>query len=123
AYAKDARDCIAKLTNITLTAPICTAALSVNQETHTSSAMPDITTLSIKVFPNPSAEQFSMFVESSEDRVVEVIVTDMLGRRLKSIRTAPNSSLIFGRELSPGMYVVEAVQGNKTTTLKILKTE
>ncbi len=116
AYVKDAKGCTAKLTKITLTAPACTMASSADQKLYISS-----TKLSIKVFPNPSTDQFSMIAESSDSREVEVIVTDVLGRKKIYTHTAPNNVLIFGKELTTGMYIIEAFQGKRMATLKIVK--
>jgi hypothetical protein len=116
AYVKDARGCIAQYGNIVLTAPSCTLARSANPPSITSSL-----SLSLKVFPNPSTDQFSLIATSENSREVTVIVTDLLGRRIVSTRTVPNTLLIFGKELMKGTYVVEALQGKERATMKIIK--
>jgi hypothetical protein len=116
AYVKDTRGCITSLSGVILTGPACRPApLSAVKEQIVPSR------LSIKVFPNPSVEQFSVIAESSNNSEVEFTVTDLAGRRLLYTRTAPNTVFSIGKQLSSGMYFIEALQGKERATLKIVK--
>jgi serine-aspartate repeat-containing protein C/D/E len=76
---------------------------------------------SVTVFPNPSADQFELRMTSKESEAVSIKVVDMLGRVVKTMRIAPNSSTRFGADFRSGTYLVEIQQGEKKETLKLLK--
>jgi hypothetical protein len=117
AYIKDAKGCIASMSGVVLTAPPCgIVARPAVKEQIVSSAK-----LSIKAFPNPSTEQFSVIAESPQNSTVEFIVTDLAGRKLLSTRMAANTVFYIGKQLSSGMYFIQALQGKEKATLKIVK--
>ena len=117
-YVKDARGCISSLANVVLNAAACNLA---SRPTATKQTLASSAKLSIKVFPNPSTEQFSMIAEGAKNQKIEVIVTDMLGRKILHTTTAANDRLTFGKEMKAGTYIIEALQGKEKATIKIVK--
>jgi len=75
------------------------------------------------VFPNPSAESFNLVLRGFDnDQTIAVRVTDMAGRSVDTFTyDATAGMMTFGQDLSNGIYVVTAQQGNKTTQTKIVK--
>jgi Secretion system C-terminal sorting domain len=75
------------------------------------------------VFPNPSAESFNLVLRGFEnDQTIAVRVTDMAGRSVDTFTYDASAGMMtFGQDLSNGIYVVTAQQGNKTTQTKIVK--
>ena len=73
------------------------------------------------VFPNPTTSEFELRVSAKETTPVIIRVVDMLGRVVKTIRAAANSSVRFGAEFSRGSYLVEIQQGERKETIKLLK--
>jgi hypothetical protein len=72
------------------------------------------------VYPNPSANYFTLQVRSAKEGPVEVRVTDMQGRRVftkQGVRAAVN----FGHDFVSGTYIVEIIQNGKRQILKIVK--
>jgi hypothetical protein len=76
------------------------------------------------VFPNPSAESFNLVLRGFEnDQTIAVNVTDMTGRTVDTFTYDAHAGMMtFGQDLSNGIYMVTAQQGNKTTQSKIVKT-
>lgn len=79
--------------------------------------------LTSSVFPNPSSESFNLVLRGFEnDQTINVRVTDMAGRSVDSFTyDAAAGMMSFGQDLSNGIYIVTAQQGNKTTQSKIVK--
>jgi len=78
--------------------------------------------LLISAWPNPSADQFAFVVKGSRSVPVTIKVMDVLGKVL-SVRpnVRLNSTIYFGREYLPGIYFVQAIQGKRMVTLKLVK--
>ncbi len=117
AYVKDVKNCIGTLNNIILTAPACFTKASLAEPKFY--VLP--TKLSIKAYPNPSTEQFSVIAVSDDKREVEVIVTDMLGRKVLQSIIAPNSIFRFGKDLKAGTYILGAFQGKQKAIVNVVK--
>jgi len=78
--------------------------------------------LVVSARPNPSTQYFTLDVKSGNLHPVTISVVDAMGR-LVSVRSnvAPNNTLHFGREYSPGIYFVQITQGNQVVRLKLIK--
>lgn len=77
--------------------------------------------LKVKTWPNPSTLNFNMQVESSSNQTIDVFVSDILGRRIKQLKSESNQTFYFGDDLQPGMYVIEVRQGNNSKIIKMVK--
>jgi uncharacterized lipoprotein YddW (UPF0748 family) len=79
--------------------------------------------LAIRALPNPATQQFNIVVQSSSHEMIQLRVTDNLGRLVEVKNQVPsNRSLIIGRDYKPGIYIVEVIQGTKRETIKLVKT-
>lgn len=76
---------------------------------------------SVVSFPNPSADQFNLRISSASSESVELRITDAVGRMIKTMRTAPNTTLRLGTGWKAGTYLVELAQGTQKQTLKLIK--
>ena len=76
------------------------------------------------VFPNPSASSFRMVLQGfNSDQNVDVRITDMAGRTIENmIYDTQAGSMEFGENLTDGIYLVSAQQGDHTTVTRIVKT-
>jgi hypothetical protein len=79
--------------------------------------------LSVRVAPNPSRTEFSLTIQSSKRESLQLRVLDMYGKQVHTTKGAANQTYRFGAGFSPGMYVVEIMQGYKVKTLKVIKSE
>ncbi|MEP7318898.1 MAG: T9SS type A sorting domain-containing protein, partial [Panacibacter sp.] len=77
--------------------------------------------LSIKVLPNPSTTNFTLMLQSNSNENVQVIVSDMYGKKLYQIKGAVNQQYSFGQNFVNGLYIVQVIQGNNIQTLKLIK--
>lgn len=76
----------------------------------------------IIAYPNPSSQQFTLQITSSNKEVVSVNVYDIFGRmvqRLSNIGT--NTSLKLGSNYKPGVYIVEIQQGEVKKLFRLIK--
>ena len=82
----------------------------------------EITRFNVKVFPNPSQDQFSLYLEGANNDKVHIAVYDAMGREVKKFeKESGNIPVIFGRELKGGIYIVEVRQGDNHKTVKLIK--
>lgn len=75
------------------------------------------------VFPNPSSGEFKIKFQSEETGDVDVIIYDLLGRRIAQ-RTYKNQSNNFDERMnlelvSEGLYILSVKRGNKMSSHKI----
>jgi arylsulfatase A len=77
--------------------------------------------ISLKIFPNPSARSFSLRILSSSDAPVNVNVYDFAGKRLYSARGNKNDLYEFGNNFAPGIYFVKVIQDKYTKSAKIIR--
>jgi len=82
----------------------------------------DVLPFNVKVFPNPSQDQFSLYLEGANNDKVHIVVYDALGREVKKFeKEGGNIPVIFGRDLKGGAYFVEVRQGENHKTIKLIK--
>jgi hypothetical protein len=78
--------------------------------------------LELRLHQNPSAYSFDLNISSAKSQPVTITVTDNYGRIVyRKSGVAPNSTLHFGSEFRPGVYMLEAVQSNKRARLVVVK--
>jgi len=75
----------------------------------------------VKVIPNPTENQFTLFVEKGNNEKIVVVVYDVLGRVVKHIEKSDTQLIRFGEDLKVGSYMVIVRQGNNTKTVKLVK--
>ena len=77
--------------------------------------------LGIQVFPNPTRTSFTLNLQSSSKENVQIIVTDMVGKKLYQTTGSGSRQYTFGSEFSSGVYIVQVIQGKQIQTLKLVK--
>jgi hypothetical protein len=81
--------------------------------------------LGVLVVPNPFANEFQLKVRTlSGDSKTEIIITDVLGKVIKTVVYAKVNSLderIDISEFKSGVYFVTVNNNNKTTTTRVIK--
>ena len=79
--------------------------------------------LAIHVFPNPTHQVFNMQIQgaNSKDKI-EVRVYDQAGRLVEvKSNFLEGQTIKIGDQYRPGLYIIKAIQGNATGTLKVVK--
>jgi len=77
--------------------------------------------LEISVLPNPSTQKFVLEIKSNSKMTIQFTLTDVYGRRMYSATGLPGKSYTFGETLLPGIYTIKLIQGEASTTYKIIK--
>lgn len=75
----------------------------------------------VRVVPNPTHNYFTLAVETGSTEKIIVTIYDVLGRKVKHIENSQGPLIRFGEDLKVGIYMATVRQGNKTTTLKLVK--
>jgi hypothetical protein len=116
--ARDSRGCTADLTK-TLTRPeSCLTATTGSTSSLNAIAK---NSLRLQALPNPTRTAFTLNLQSTSKERVQIIVTDMFGKKLYQTSGSVNQQYTFGKEFTSGMYIVQVIQGKKIQTLKLIK--
>jgi hypothetical protein len=76
----------------------------------------------VVVYPNPSATDFRIQVQSNSDELINIRVVDALGRVIATITGVQKTSLVtLGGNYRGGSYFAEVVQGANHKTVKLIK--
>ncbi len=81
----------------------------------------DVSGLTVKVSPNPSASYFRLEVQSNSKEKVEIGVADTEGRIWKRMEVSVGSPVQFGSDLPAGTYFVTVKQGTANKVVKLIK--
>ena len=71
--------------------------------------------------PNPSPLAFKVYVTAPGKELIDVLITDIRGMIIKSVKVKPNESIMLGYDLAASTYVLIATQGSYVSTTKIVK--
>jgi hypothetical protein len=83
---------------------------------------PEVHTFNAKAFPNPSGDEFNIYLEGANNETVSLTVYDALGRQVKKFeKEGGNIPIHFGRDLKGGIYILEVRQGENRRTIKLVK--
>lgn len=75
------------------------------------------TDLKARLTPNPTTLSFNLFVKSSVNELVDVVVYNNEGQKIEQLKASPNQSILFGEKYAKGAYLIEAKQGDKRSTI------
>ena len=77
----------------------------------------------VKVYPNPSSENFNFSLTTSSQEKVGVVVYDMTGKMIDQREVSPSqvSDLQIGDRYPSGVYNVIVTQGSEVKTLRVVK--
>jgi hypothetical protein len=78
-------------------------------------------TLSVKVYPNPTTSQFNIQINNDLTNQAVIRVLDMQGRFIQSVKTTTNQTISFGSKLKAGVYLLEVTQGKEVKTTRVVK--
>jgi hypothetical protein len=109
----------------TATTTSTTQTVTLNQAVQMSEVVQEAadTKFGLSAFPNPSRNQFSVHLESSDrNSRITLRVFDISGRTVGVIpNLMPGQTIQLGNEYRPGIYFVEMIQGKNRTQVKLLK--
>jgi hypothetical protein len=99
----------------------CIAAGSASSSASVSKLNPYNSTFKVQALPNPSRTDFTLNLQSSNKERVQIIVTDMFGKKLYQTTGSANQRYTFGKEFRSGTYIIQVIQGKEIQTLKLIK--
>lgn len=77
--------------------------------------------LKITTWPNPSTQSFNLKVESFADETTDIFLHNITGLLISKWKVKNMSTISFGDNLKPGIYFINAIQGNHVETVKVVK--
>jgi hypothetical protein len=77
----------------------------------------------VRIVPNPTTTHFTLWLQSSVKESFTVRIIDNVGRVIETRNVAANSSITFGSNYKPGVYIAEIVQGKTRRTIKLIKSK
>jgi arylsulfatase A len=78
-------------------------------------------TFEVQVSPNPARDKFSIHIQNASKDHIEIIITDVFGKKVYEATGNKDGNYIIGNELSAGIYFIKVMQGQNITTLKLVK--
>lgn len=76
--------------------------------------------MKVDAYPNPSKEQFTIYLPNKSTASVFVKVTDASGKTVLNFKTDDNT-IVFGKNLKPGSYFLQVNTNNEVATQKLIK--
>jgi hypothetical protein len=76
---------------------------------------------SIQILPNPSKNYFTLSIKTNDVPPISVRVMDILGRVIVIRTNVIAGNLVFGHDLTAGVYMAEIVQGTNRKLIKLVK--
>ncbi|MFD1139791.1 T9SS type A sorting domain-containing protein [Larkinella insperata] len=86
------------------------------------SAEGELDSKSVKVFPNPFTESFTIESKGAQSSAQPVGLYDLLGRRVWQGMTTGNKQVVpVGSQLGAGAYILRVGEGRRAKTIKVVK--
>lgn len=80
--------------------------------------------LSVSAMPNPSTSGFTLMITSQEKEPVTLTVANVYGLVVyTNARVQPNTNFTLGGNFQQGVYYLEAKQGSRTASVRLMKTK
>jgi len=80
-----------------------------------------VISMDAKAWPSPTENIFNLVITGNRKEVAEIMVYDMLGRKLDHKRATTGEVVQFGAPYKNGMYIIEVLQGTERKILKVIK--
>ncbi|HKB44779.1 MAG TPA: T9SS type A sorting domain-containing protein, partial [Chitinophagaceae bacterium] len=81
----------------------------------------EVVPFNVKAYPNPTAQYFTLNVQSDNNEPVNIKVFTLSGKLVYTAKGSANQTYRFGDKLISGVYVAEVLQGDKRKTIKLVK--
>jgi hypothetical protein len=75
----------------------------------------------VNTYPNPTAANFTLIVQSASNEKILMQVFDLFGRLVEIRNIAPNAMVKFGDQYRTGTYFVRIISGKLFKELKVIK--
>jgi hypothetical protein len=75
----------------------------------------------VKIFPNPTSNEFQIAIDTNLEKEAQASIYDVQGRQVKSAKIAAKNQTVSIEDLTAGYYLVKIINGNNTSSTKLLK--
>lgn len=100
----------------------CNSASITRNITAPKNLLQEVQKLQMNARPNPTTNQFTVQLAGVMDKGINLRVFDVLGRTVEARQgLAAGTTLQIGATYRPGVYIVEAIQGNERVKMKLIK--
>ncbi len=121
-YIKDLLGCLARTSVIVMPTPSgCSSSPSAKPFNNTKGANKQSFTSSLS--PNPTPNQFTLTLHSSNTVPVSIRVMDAVGKKVYAATGNTGEPFIFGERFSNGLYLIEVKQGDEVKIIKAVKSK
>ncbi len=123
-YVKDSKGCIGVQYGIVLNGdclppPVTTGVFTKATVTDKNTAEKEI--LKIQVYPNPTANEFTLIPGSFINEKVSIRVTDVMGRIVYQAEGTGKQQYRFGNNFTSGVYLVQVILAGKKQSIRLVK--
>jgi len=80
----------------------------------------DLAVNTLSVYPNPSKGSFTFRIKSVVNENARIIITNIIGQKIKEINAATNKDLEIALDVPPGMYYVTAITEQGRESVKVI---
>ena len=74
----------------------------------------------LKIYPNPSDGNFSLFIASTTSEDLKIIVTNILGQKVKEFQIKANALIDINLDYTPGVYFLKVNGANENYSEKLI---
>jgi len=74
----------------------------------------------LSVFPNPSVGVFTTIVASQANEDAVIIIRNVIGEKVKEIKTITNKPTVISLDAAPGIYFISATSADGTRNTKVI---
>ena len=113
----DANGCTASK-KITLTQPLLRGAVSTATAAATNVMASEF---SLTAYPNPASTEFSIGIEGGTFERIHLTLLSADGRVVQQAVVNSNQRYTAGRNLKPGIYIIQAIQGSVLKNIRVVK--
>jgi len=79
------------------------------------------TSLSVNVYPNPVSQQLNIEVAGKIDGNAKVIISDMVGKAVRTIALTGNTAVVDMNNLPSGIYMIKYSDNSQSSVIKVTK--
>jgi len=74
----------------------------------------------LRIWPDPNDGTFTIYVPSATNEAALMVISNMVGQKIKEITTATNQEANVKLDAPPGMYFITVIAGQEQQTTKVI---
>jgi len=121
---KDSVGCTSTTPSVTVTTLSCPGINMAVEESKINTlndAAGKMQMLNVQIYPNPSSSEFFIELKNGNSENIQLTVRNIIGEKVYETNGSSNQTFRFGINFGKGMYILQARQGTKIYTAKLIK--